>query len=49
MKEITLETGDKVQGVECLLCNHEALSSNPSPTKKRKRVNLIYFKNYYKD
>jgi hypothetical protein len=25
---------DFVQVVECLLCNHETLSSNPSPSKK---------------
>jgi hypothetical protein len=28
------ETGGVVQAVELLLCKHEALSSNPSPTKK---------------
>jgi hypothetical protein len=26
-------TGDNDQGVECLLCKHEALISNPKPTK----------------
>jgi hypothetical protein len=25
------------QVVECLLCKHEALNSNPSPTKKKKK------------
>jgi hypothetical protein len=25
------------QAVERLLCNHEALSSNPSPTEKKKK------------
>jgi hypothetical protein len=29
-------TGVAAQVVDHLLCKHEALSSNPSPTKKRK-------------
>jgi hypothetical protein len=29
-------TGGVVQAVQLLLCKHEALSSNPSPTKKGK-------------
>jgi hypothetical protein len=32
------ETGGVAQGVECLLCQHKALSSNPSPTKKKKNT-----------
>jgi hypothetical protein len=28
-------SGDIVQVMECLLCKHEALSSNPSSTKKK--------------
>jgi hypothetical protein len=27
-------TGDMAQVVECLLCKHDTLSSNPNPTKK---------------
>jgi hypothetical protein len=30
-------TTNVTQAVKCLLCEHEALSSNPSPTKKKKR------------
>jgi hypothetical protein len=30
-------TGDVAQAVEHLLCRHEALSSNPSPTKKKNK------------
>jgi hypothetical protein len=33
-----------VQVVECLLCKHEILSSNPNPTKKKK--NVIIHKKY---
>jgi hypothetical protein len=33
------QTGCVVQVVECLLCKHEALISNPSPTKKKKEKN----------
>jgi transcription elongation factor Elf1 len=29
--------GGVAQVVECLLCNHEALSSIPNPTKKKKK------------
>jgi hypothetical protein len=28
-------TGDVAEAVECLLCKHEALSSNSSPTKTK--------------
>jgi hypothetical protein len=31
-------TGDVVQAVEFLLCKLKALSSNPSPNKKRKKT-----------
>jgi hypothetical protein len=30
-----------IQAVECLLCKHETLSSNPNSTKKKKRF-LIF-------
>jgi hypothetical protein len=38
ISKITREkwTGSVAQGVECLLCKCEALSSNASPTKKKK-------------
>jgi hypothetical protein len=38
ISKITREkwTGGVVKVVECLLCKHEALSSNPSSTKKKK-------------
>jgi hypothetical protein len=29
------------QAIECLLCKHQALSSNTSPTKKKKKKNVI--------
>jgi hypothetical protein len=29
------------QAVKCLLCNREALNSNPSPTKKKKVTNIF--------
>jgi hypothetical protein len=29
--------GGMAQTVDCLLCKHEALNSNPSPTKKKKK------------
>jgi hypothetical protein len=32
-------TGDVTQVVECPLCKLEALSSNPSPTKKKEKKN----------
>jgi hypothetical protein len=31
-------TGGITQAVECLLCKHEALNSNPSSTKKKKKA-----------
>jgi hypothetical protein len=31
-----------IQAVKCLLCKHEALSSNPNPTKKKK-INHAYW------
>jgi hypothetical protein len=30
-------TGGMAQAVELLLCKHKALSSNPNPTKKKKK------------
>jgi hypothetical protein len=32
-------TGSVTQAVECLLCKHKALHSNPTPTKKEKKKN----------
>jgi hypothetical protein len=29
-------TGGLAQAVECLLCKHKTMSSNPSPQKKKK-------------
>jgi hypothetical protein len=31
------------QAVECLLCKHEALSSNSSPIKKKKYIYIYIF------
>jgi hypothetical protein len=31
-------TGGVAQVVECLVCKYEVLSSNPSPTKKKKKI-----------
>jgi hypothetical protein len=33
------------QVIECLLCKHEALSSNPSTDKKKKNSNGIFQRN----
>jgi hypothetical protein len=34
------ETGGVAQEWECLLCKHEVLNSNPSLTKKKKKVKI---------
>jgi hypothetical protein len=36
-------TGPVVQAIECLLCKHKALSSNPSLIKNEKRVAYSYY------
>jgi hypothetical protein len=33
-----LRTGAVAHVVECLLSNHKSLSSNPNPTKRKKKV-----------
>jgi hypothetical protein len=41
-------TGGVPQVVESLFCKHNALSSNPSPTKKKRRKNMMYKQNRLK-
>jgi hypothetical protein len=44
-------TGGVTQVVEHLLCKHEALSSNPSPTERKKRnaqYGIINYKHHAK-
>jgi hypothetical protein len=35
-------TGAVAQAVECLLCKRKALSSNPTPTKKKKEPAFLH-------
>jgi Zn ribbon nucleic-acid-binding protein len=36
-------TGGVIQAVECLLCKHEALTSNPNSTEKKIRRDKSHF------
>jgi hypothetical protein len=41
LKKKNHRTEGVAQAVECLLCNHKALSSNPRPTNKNKKKSQI--------